>query len=130
MRPTLNVLDKVLINQILDEAKRILLEVGIEVRGKALQQRLLDHGLELDKEGRIHFPPDVVDQAVSTTPPCFTLYDRDGRPHAEIGGNNVHFVPGSSALKIQDHRTGQTRLANTADFVEYVRLCDGLKNIA
>jgi trimethylamine--corrinoid protein Co-methyltransferase len=130
MRPTLNVLDKVLINQILDEAKRILLEVGIEVRGQVLRQRLLDHGLELDKEGRIHFPPDVVDQAVSTTPPCFTLYDRDGRPHAEIGGNNVHFVPGSSALKIQDHRTGQTRLANTADFVEYVRLCDGLKNIA
>ena len=63
-------------------------------------------------------------------PSNFTLYDRDGNPHAELGGNNVHFVPGSSALKVQDHRTGQTRLANTTDFVEYVRLCNGLKNIA
>jgi trimethylamine--corrinoid protein Co-methyltransferase len=130
MRPSLNVLDPSLINQILDEAKRILLEVGVEVRGKELRQRLVDHGLELDKDGRIHFPPDVVDQAIATTPSSFTLYDRDGQPHAEIGGNNVHFVPGSSALKVQDHRTGQTRLANTADFVEYVRLCDGLQNIA
>ena len=130
MRPTLNVLDTNLINQILDEAKRILLEVGIEVRSKALRQRLVAYGLELDKDGRIHFPPDVVDQAIATTPSNFTLYDRDGNPHAELGGNNVHFVPGSSALKVQDHRTGQTRLANTTDFVEYVRLCNGLKNIA
>ncbi len=130
MRPTLDILDKSLIIQIVDEAKRILLEVGIEVRGKELRQRLIEQGLLLDKEGRIHFPPDVVDQAIATTPPCFTLYDRESRPHAEIGGNNVHFVPGSSGLKVLDHRTGQTRLANTADFVEYVRLCDGLKNIA
>ena len=132
MRPTLNVLDTPLINQIVDEAKRILLEVGVEVRSKALRQRLLDygHGLELDKDGRLHFPPDVVDQAIATTPSSFTLYDRDGNPHSEIGGNNVHFTPGSSALKIQDHRTGQTRLSNTADFVEYIRLCDGLQNIA
>jgi len=130
MRPTLNILDEKLITQILDEARRILLEVGIEVRGKALRQRLVEHGLALDKDGRIHFPPDVIDQAIATAPPCFTLYDRDGNPHAELGHNNVHFVPGSSGLKVLDHRTGQTRLANTADFVEYVRLCDGLKNIA
>ncbi len=130
MRPTLNVLDTALINQILDESKRILLEVGIEVRSKALRQRLVDYGLELDANGRIHFPPDVVDQAIASTPPSFTLYDRDGNPHAELGDNNVHFVPGSSALKVMDNRTGQVRLANTADFVEYVRLCDGLKHIA
>ena len=130
MRPTLNVLDTTLINQILNESKRILLEVGIEVRSKTLRQRLVDYGLELDGNGRIHFPPDVVDQAVATTPPSFTLYDREGNPHAELGDNNVHFVPGSSALKVMDHRTGQVRLANTADFVEYVRLCDGLKHIA
>ncbi|VAW40023.1 hypothetical protein MNBD_CHLOROFLEXI01-313, partial [hydrothermal vent metagenome] len=33
-------------------------------------------------------------------------------------------------LKVLDHRTGETRLANTADFVEYVRLTDGLEHIA
>ena len=31
---------------------------------------------------------------------------------------------------MQDHRTGYTRHANTTDFVEYVRVCDGLENIA
>ena len=131
MRPSLNVLSPQLIDQILDEAKRILYEVGIEVRGPRLRRRLLDHGLSMDDAGeRILFPPDVVDEAIASTPRSFTLYDRDGQPHAEIGGDNVHFVPGSSGLKVLDHRTGETRLANTKDFVEYVRLADGLQHIA
>ena len=131
MRPTLNVLNDELITRILDEAKRIMSETGMEIRGENLRQRLLDHGLKSDKTGkRILFPSDVVDSAIESTPKSFTLYDRDGEPHAEIGANNVHYVPGSSGLKILDHRTGQTRLTNSTDFIEYARLCDGLEHIA
>lgn len=131
MRPSLNVVSAQLIAQILDEAKRILSEIGIEVRGRALRQRLLDYGLKLDAAGeRVLFPADVVAWAIEAAPSSFTLYDRDGLLHAELGGDNVHFVPGSSGLKVLDHRTGETRLANTADFVEYVRLTDGLEHIA
>lgn len=129
MKPSLNILEDALIDRILDEAKRILGEIGVEVRGPALRQRLLDHGLKMSGD-RILFPPDIVDTAVANTPRRFTLYDRDGHPHAELGGNAVHFVPGSSGLSVLDHRTGETRLANTADFVEYIRLADGLEHIA
>jgi trimethylamine--corrinoid protein Co-methyltransferase len=131
MRPTLNILTDDLIANILDEAKRIMAETGMEIRGENLRQRLLDHGLKTDSTGkRILFPPDVVDTAVANAPGSFTLYNRDGEPHAEIGGYNVNYVPGSSGLKIQDHRTGETRLADSKDFVEYARLCDGLEHIA
>jgi trimethylamine---corrinoid protein Co-methyltransferase len=131
MRPQLKVIEQSLIDRILDEAKRILAEIGIEVRGPALRQRLLDHGLKLDDAGeRILFPPEVVDQAVAGAPRSIKLFTRDGDQHADLGGDRVHFVPASSGLKVLDHRTGETRLANTADFVEYVRLADGLKNIA
>ncbi|MFZ0547808.1 MAG: trimethylamine methyltransferase family protein [Candidatus Promineifilaceae bacterium] len=131
MRPTLNILSDEQIEKILDEAKRILSEVGIEVRGAALRGRLLAHGLKLDEAGtRVLFPPEVVERAIETSPRSFTLYDRNGRPHADLGDNRVHFVPGSSGLKVLDHRTGETRLANTADFTEYVRLADGLPHIA
>jgi trimethylamine--corrinoid protein Co-methyltransferase len=131
MRPTLNVLSATLISDILDEAKRIMAETGMEIRGETLRQRLLDHGLKTDASGkRVLFPADVVNAAIADAPKSFTLYDRDGEPHAEIGGNNVHYVPGSSGLKVQDHRTGETRLANSTDFIEYARLCDGLEHIA
>jgi trimethylamine--corrinoid protein Co-methyltransferase len=130
MRPRIQVLDDALIEQILTEARRILAEIGMEVRGTELRRRLLAAGLPEDEDGRVLFPPDVVDKALASAPSSFTLYDRDGAPHATLGGDNVHFVPASSGLKILDHRINETRLANTADFVEYARLADGLSNIA
>ncbi|MEA2672972.1 MAG: trimethylamine---corrinoid protein Co-methyltransferase [Chloroflexota bacterium] len=131
MRPRVQVLEPELIASIVDEAKRLLAEVGMEVRGPKLRQRLLDHGLPMDAAGtRILFPRDVVEAAISSAPSSFVLHDRDGNPHADLGGDRVHFVPGSSGLKILDHRTGEARLANTADFVEYIRIGDGLEHIA
>lgn len=131
MRPTLKVLSDELIEKILDEAKRIMAETGMEIRGPAMKQRLLDHGLKTDASGkRIFFSREVVEQAIEDAPKSFTLFDRDGAPYTEIGGNSVHFVPGSSGLKILDHRTGKTRLSNSIDFIEYARVCDTLENIA
>ena len=134
MRPSIRILPAELVPSILDEAKRILAEIGVEVRGPKLAQRLRDIGLEAsDTAGdgpRFRLPPDLIDRAVASAPRSFTLYDRAGRPHAELGGDNVHFVPGSSGLKVLDHRTGETRPANTRDFIEYVRLADGLPHIA
>ena len=131
MRPRLKILDDALIARIIAEAKQILAEVGMEIRGPGMRQRLLDHGLKTDASGeRILFPAEVVEKAIETCPKSFTLFTRDGEPHAELGGDKVHFVPGSSGLKILDHRSGELRLANSTDFVEYVRLCDGLQHIA
>jgi trimethylamine--corrinoid protein Co-methyltransferase len=131
MRPSLNVLGDDLIERILAEAKRIMGEIGMEIRGRALRQRLLDHGLPTDATGaRVLFPAEEVDAALASCPRSFTLYDREGAPHAEIGGDRVHFVPGSSGLKVLDHRTGETRLAHSTDFVEYARLTDTLDHIA
>ncbi len=131
MRPRISVLGPELIGSILEEARRILATEGMEIRGAPLRQRLLEHGLQASPDGsRVLFSPEVVDRAIASAPKTFTLYDRDGKPHAEIGGDHVNFTPGSSGLKIMDHRSGETRLANTADFVEYARLCDGLEHIA
>ena len=130
MRPTLKVLDDDLIARILDEAKRVLAEVGMEVRGAEMRRRLIEAGLPTDADGRVLFPREIVERAIADAPKAFTFFDRDGNPHADLGGDRVHFVPGSSGLKVLDYRTGETRLANSTDFVEYVRLADGLHNIA
>lgn len=131
MRPTLRVLSDQLIDQILDEAKRVLAETGMEIRGPEMRRRLLAAGLPVNAAGdRVLFPRDVVEHAIASAPRSFVLYDRDGNPHADLGGDRVHFVPGSSGLKWQDHRTGEVRLASSADFVDYVRLADGLEHIA
>ncbi len=130
MRPGLKVISDELTAKIINEAKRIMSEVGMEIRGPRVRERLLEYGLKLDStEQRILFPPEEVDKAIASAPKSFKLHNRAGEPHADLGGDRVHFVPGSSGLKMMDHRTGEVRLANTRDFVEYVRVADGLKNI-
>ena len=110
MRPQLKVLTEEQISKILAEAKRLLAEVGIEVRGKSLRERLLAAGLkENNKNKRILFPEEIVEKAINDSPSIFTLFDRDGKAYTEIGENNVHFVPGSSGLKILDHRNGMSQ---------------------
>ncbi len=131
MRPTVHVLDEALIGRILDEALRVLATTGMEIRGAEMRRRLVEAGLPMDGRGeRVLFPREVVERAIANAPASFVLHDRDGSPHADLGGDRVHFVPGSSGLKIQDHRTGEVHLADTTDFVEYIRLADGLPNIA
>ncbi len=131
MRPGLNILSDELTAKVLTEAKQLLAETGMEIRGSVMQQRLLDHGLKTDKTGnRILFSTEVVEKAIADAPSSFTLFDRDGNPYTEIGGDKVHYTPGSSGLKIHDHRTGETRLSNSRDFIEYARICDGLEHIA
>jgi len=130
VRPSLRVLSPELVDRILDEAKRILAGTGMEIRGPQLRRRLVELGLPTDPRGRIRFPPEIVDSALAHAPGSFDLYDRDGTVHATIGGDRVHFVPGSSGLKVMDHRTGEVRLASSTDFVEYVRLADGLEHVA
>jgi trimethylamine--corrinoid protein Co-methyltransferase len=130
MRPTLRVLSDELTDQIIDEAKRVLAETGMEIRGPEMRRRLVSAGLPVNDAGRVLFPRDVVERAIASAPSSFWLYDRDGNPHADLGGDRVHFVPGSSGLKWLDHRTGEVRLATSADFVEYVRVADGLRHIA
>src|SRR6476646_2018104 len=129
MRPRLSVLEPELIERVVDEAKRVLATHGMGVRGPGLRQRLLDAGLPQRPDGRILFPRDVVEEAIRVAPPSFTLYDRAGEPRAVLGDDRVHFIPGSSGLKVLDHRTGEARLAMSADFAEYIRLGDGLANI-
>ena len=131
MRPTIRVLEPELIGRIVEEAKRVLATTGMEIRGREMRRRLLELGLPSDASGeRVLFPRDIVEGALATAPSSFLLFDRDGNPHADLGDDRVHFVPGSSGLKVMDHRTGAVRLANTADFVDYIRLADGLPNIA
>mgnify|MGYP003546463073 CR=1 FL=1 len=69
MRPTLNVISPELCARVVTEAKRILAETGIDIRGPGMRKRLLDHGLKTTADGtRVLFPPEIVDRAIATAP--------------------------------------------------------------
>ena len=129
MRPGLTVLEPALIGRIVEEALRVLGSLGMEIRGAEMRRRLVAAGLPQREDGRVLFPREIVEAAIASAPASFELFDRDGVVRADIGGDRVHFIPGSSGLKMLDHRTGEARQATSLDFAEYIRLGDGLPNI-
>ena len=131
MRPSLSVLEPALVQRIIDEAMTVLERTGVHIEDVRTLARLATLGLRVDAASqRVKLPRAAVEQALATAPSSLTLHDRDGEPAAVLAGDNVHFVPGSSALRVLDRRTQSAREPLTADFLEYVRLADGLKNIS
>lgn len=131
MRPRLQVLDDALVGRIVDEALSVLEQQGVLIEDEAARAKLAGYGVAADPvDHRVRFPRAVVEKAISTAPSSITLHDRDGNAAATLAGDEVHFVPASSALRVLDRKTQQAREATSRDFVEYVKLADGLKNIS
>ena len=131
MRPRIQVLEEAMVDRVIDEALSVLATQGVLIEDPDARGKLEAYGLPADPEtNRIRMPRAVVEQALASAPSSLTLHDRDGEPHAVLEGDNVHFVPASSALRILDRRTEQVREPNSADFVDYVKIGNGLKNIS
>src|SRR5262245_469123 len=131
MRPNLTVLERPLIEQIIDEAFVVLERSGLLIEDPHALERLKKVGINADAEtNRVIFPREIVQKALKDAPSSITLYNRDGEPAAVLEGDRVHVVPASSALRVLDRKTQKPREPKTADFVEYVKIADPLKNIA
>ena len=67
--------------------------------------------------------------ALATAPRRFAVFDRDGAPALDLGGDAVHFDPGSAALRILDPGTGR-RPPETADLVHLAWVTEACRHIA
>lgn len=130
MRPRISILEPSMVPRIVDEALSILEKTGVLVENQQAFDRLVEFGLVGDRQThRVTFPRQMAEAEVAKAPHSITLHDRDGKPSAVLEGDRTHFVPASSALRILDRKTGEIREGNSRDFVDYVKIADGMKNI-
>jgi trimethylamine--corrinoid protein Co-methyltransferase len=131
MRPTLRLLTPDLVRQILDEAFRVLAELGVEIHNPAVLSLLAEHGATVDPtQNRARAKRELVELALATVPQSFKLHDVSGKPTHDFSGDKVHFTPGSAALNILDLETGRMRRPVTQDYVRYAKLVSRLDHIA
>jgi trimethylamine--corrinoid protein Co-methyltransferase len=130
IRPQIQLLDKGTIEEVLEEAKRVLSALGFYLENREALEILREAGASLDEAGgRVFLPPEMVDVAVAAAPSTIRLYDSAGDPAVELGGENVCFDPGSAALNILDPVTGEIRPARTPDFVAFSKVVEQLEHI-
>ena len=126
-RPTLRFLSGETTDLVIEEAIELLREPGVRVHSRRALTLLGDHGARVDRAGKVaRIPAAMVRRAVETAPSSFHLYDFDGAPVVHYGDDDVHFDPGSAAIKYLDYGTTEARPPITSDFVRYVKVADGL----
>lgn len=128
MRPKFQLLDKALIERILEESFQLIEDPGVRV-APLVEDLLRGAGITV-KEGVAHIPEALARRLLELVPRGFCLYDRNGNPAVRYGADDVHFDPGSSCLNILDPTTQQSRPAVSADLIRLVQVAEMLPQFA
>jgi trimethylamine--corrinoid protein Co-methyltransferase len=129
LRPSIGLLSNSLRKKIVDESYQLLERTGVFIENREAARLLLDAGARVDaSSGRAFIPAKLVHSALASAPKTITLYDAHGERSFLVGGDEVHFDPGSAALRLFDHRTQSEREAVTADLVRFSSLVQRLEN--
>ncbi|MGD2296015.1 MAG: trimethylamine methyltransferase family protein, partial [Candidatus Aminicenantes bacterium] len=101
VRPKLELLTTELIEKIIHEAFLILEKEGIFIENEEALKLFKAAGMKTDDTTqRVHLTGQLVEDSLSSTPSSIKLYDRTGDKEYVVGGNEVHFDPGSAAVSI------------------------------
>ncbi len=131
LRPKVRFLTDELIEKIIDEARTLLQNLGVEIHNPGVLTMLADHGAKVDRaKQHCWIPGTLIDKALKAAPSSFKLYDSPGNEVIDLAGFNCYFTPGSTAINILDRDTGQARRPTTPDYIAYAKLMGGMKHVA
>jgi trimethylamine--corrinoid protein Co-methyltransferase len=127
MQPKLTLLSEDLIPRILEEAYQLLLKPGVKVQNAEARRLLAEAGAHVDEETYVvRIPEQIVKSALGTVPQKFHLYDYDGNPKVEYGGDTVQYDPGSSGITILDPDTFEHKTTETHDLIKLIKVAEQL----
>ncbi len=127
MQPKLSLLDDALIQRILDEAYQLMLKPGIKVQNAEARRLLAEAGAQVDEDSMVvRIPEQIVVKALETVPRVFQLYDYEGNPKVQYGGDAVHFDPGSSGISVLIPETLEHKTAETEDLLRVIKIAECL----
>jgi trimethylamine--corrinoid protein Co-methyltransferase len=128
MRPKFALLSDQQVTRIVKDALATLAQVGMFVENDDALTLAKEAGLRTDGE-RVFFTEEAVHKALDTAPAVIELYDRNGANPLHLGGDSVHFDPGSAALHILDPETGRRREPVVSDCAHLAWVAEACKNI-
>jgi trimethylamine--corrinoid protein Co-methyltransferase len=131
MRPDpWQVLDTQEILQIDCASREILETIGIKIDLKRARDILRDAGSSVDEDSHIaRIPASLIDRALQTAPPHFTVYGNDPSVQIHPGSGRTYFAGIGAPTKMVDTESGEVRPACLADLQRHLILVDATENI-
>ncbi len=122
----LTILNEGEVRSIHQASLRILADTGVEVDHAPTQDILTAAGARVE-QGRVKFPPDLVEKSLAQCPTTVRLRGRDGKVHT-LGDRALHFHNLGGARDLIDPISGTKRYASLMDLKNATRLLDALEN--
>ncbi|MHA1301948.1 MAG: trimethylamine methyltransferase family protein [Candidatus Helarchaeota archaeon] len=130
MRPRFQLLNNFEIEEIYDNALKLLEKVGVYFENGAVLNLFKENGCRIDSEKKIaYIYPSLIEDTLKSAPSRVDLYNREGKKIISLSKNNTIFNPGSAAINILDGKTQEIRKPLTQDFVNFIKVTDSLKYI-
>jgi len=130
LRPKVELLSRPFVERIIEEALTVLGLYGVLVENEEALELFREAGQDVDAATqRAFIKQQLVEQCLRTVPASLTVSDRTSRQSFVVGGDEVHFNPGSAAVTILDPESNQARKPDTGDLVRFVRLTDSLSHL-
>jgi trimethylamine--corrinoid protein Co-methyltransferase len=127
MQPKLSLLNEELIARVIEEAYQLMIKPGIKVQNTDARRLLAEAGAQLDEQTMIvQIPAQIVKKALETVPRKFHLYNYEGKPTVQYGGDAVQFDPGSSGISILIPETLDHKTAETEDLIRIIKVAESL----
>lgn len=110
------ILDRQVVDGILERAWELLARVGVWIEDPAHLDWMAREGLRVDREaGRVFFERASAEELVEGAPSSFVLHGRDDPEGMRVGDGVSRFDPGSAAVHWLEPGTAEHRLATAAD---------------
>jgi trimethylamine--corrinoid protein Co-methyltransferase len=99
--PPFKILKDETVSRVIDEGLGLLQKPGVQVPTGEVASLLAEAGARVTGDERtVSIPAELVESALKSSPSQFSLYDTDGVECVRYGSGEVHFDPGSAAVRL------------------------------
>jgi trimethylamine---corrinoid protein Co-methyltransferase len=127
----LDVLNPDEIKKIHDATLWIIEKVGVRFPSTRALELWAEHGASVDHERMIvRAKPELIERALKSCPPTYTLAARDLGQDLPLDGNHVYVGTDGCGVEVIDLQSGIRRTSKLADVCDIARLADAIPEIA
>ena len=114
---------------IIDNIYRIAEEVGFAQATTHCTETCTAFGAIMGDDGRLRFPREVIDKALSLANHEVKLFGQDPKHDLDLSGKNVHFSTAGAAVMIADPLNNEYRESGSQDLYDMARIVDTCEHI-